>query len=117
MENRRCVIPASYYFEWEHLKTDSGKKKTGEKFRIQPEGNSIVFFAGLYRVEEIKGVKVPVFTILTTEAAKEVRFIHDRMPVMLAEDDVDRWVRMNRNISEFSEIKLSSIRAEKQSAT
>ena len=94
-ENRRCVIPASYYFEWEHLTTASGKKKTGEKFRIQPEGNSIVFFAGLYRVEEIKGVKVPVFTILTTEAAEEIRFIHDRMPVMLAEDDVEKWVGMN----------------------
>ena len=46
----RCIVPASYYFEWEHLKTDSGKKKTGEKFRIQPEGSRIVFFAGLYRV-------------------------------------------------------------------
>ena len=116
-ENRRCVIPASYYFEWEHPTTASGKKKTGEKFRIQPEGNSIVFFAGLYRVEEIKGVKFPVFTILTTEAAEEIRFIHDRMPVMLAKDDAEKWVGMNRNISEFSEIKLSSIRAEKQSAT
>ena len=116
-ENRRCVIPASYYFEWEHLTTASGKKKTREKFRIQPEGNSIVFFAGLYRVEVIKGVKVPVFTILTTEAAEEIRFIHDRMPVMLAKDDAEKWVGMNRNISEFSEIKLSSIRAEKQSAT
>ena len=50
---------ASYYFEWEHLTTDSVKKKTGEKFRIQPEVSSIIFFAGLYRVEEI-------------------RFIHDR---------------------------------------
>ena len=40
-------------------------------------------------------MKVPVFTILTTEAAEEIRFIHDRMPVMLAEDDVDRWIGMN----------------------
>ena len=75
-ENRRCAIPASYYFEWEHLTTASGKKKTGEKFRIQPEESSIVFFAGLYRVEEI-------------------RFIHDRMPVMLTKYAVEKWVRMN----------------------
>lgn len=112
-ENRRCVIPASYYFEWERLTTASGKKKTGEKFRIQPEGNSIVFFAGLYRVEEIKGVKVPVFTILTTEAAEEVRFIHDRMPVMLARDDVDRWVGMKTgadNITKSAIDKLLAIK-------
>ena len=112
-ENRRCVIPASYYFEWEHLTTASGKKKTGEKFRIQPEGNSIVFFAGLYRVEVIKGLKVPVFTILTTEAAEEIRFIHDRMPVMLAKDDVDRWVGMKTgadNITKSAIDKLLAIK-------
>ena len=112
-ENRRCVIPASYYFEWEHLTTASGKKKTGEKFRIQPEVSSIVFFAGLYRVEEIKGVKVPVFTILTTEAAEEIRFIHDRMPVMLARDDVDRWVGMKtgaENITKSAIDKLLAIK-------
>lgn len=112
-ENRRCVIPASYYFEWEHLTTASGKKKTGEKFRIQLEGNSIVFFAGLYRVEVIKGVKVPVFTILTTEAAEEVRFIHDRMPVMLAKDDADRWVGMKTgadNITKSAIDKLLAIK-------
>ena len=112
-ENRRCVIPASYYFEWEHLTTASGKKKTGEKFRIKPEGSRIVFFAGLYRVEVIKGLKVPVFTILTTEAAEEVRFIHDRMPVMLARDDVDRWVGMKTgadNITKSAIDKLLAIK-------
>ena len=107
-ENRRCVIPASYYIEWEHLTTASGKKKTGEKFRIQPEGSSIVFFAGLYRIEEIKGVKVPVFTILTTEAAKEVRFIHDRMPVMLAEDDADRWVGMSAGTKTLPKVRMTN---------
>ena len=105
-EKRRCAIPASYYFEWEHLKTDSGKKKTGEKFMIQLEGSSIVFFAGLYRVEVIKGVKVPVFTILTTEAAEEIRFIHDRMPVMLAKDDAEKWVRAESNVCDFPRVAL-----------
>ena len=113
-ENRRCVIPASYYFEWEHLTTASGKKKTGEKFRIQPEGNSIVFFAGLYRVEVIKGVKVPVFTILTTEAAEEVRFIHDRMPVMLAKDDADRWVGMKTGADDITKSAIDKLLVEKK---
>ena len=112
-ENRRCVIPASYYFEWEHLTTASGKKKTGEKFRIQPEVSSIVFFAGLYRVEEIKGLKVPVFTILTTEAAEEIRFIHDRMPVMLAEDDVDRWVGMKTGADDITKSAVNELLAKK----
>lgn len=28
----RCVIPASYYFEWEHLTASDGTKKTGQKY-------------------------------------------------------------------------------------
>ena len=56
---------------------------------------NIVFFAGLYRIEEIGGIGVPVFTILTTEAADEIRFIHERMPVMMTEDDAREWVGMN----------------------
>ena len=54
----------------------------------------------------IKGVKVPVFTILTTEAAEEVRFIHDRMPMMLAEDDAEKWVRVENNVCDFPRVSL-----------
>ena len=54
----------------------------------------------------IKGVKVPVFTILTTEAAEEVRFIHDRMPVMLARDDAEKWVRAENNVCNFPRVAL-----------
>lgn len=31
------VIPASYYFEWEHFKSADGKTKTGGKYAIQPK--------------------------------------------------------------------------------
>ena len=48
--------------------------------------------AGLYRIEEIKGIKVPVFTILTREPIEEIRFIHDRMPVILPKDSIREWV-------------------------
>lgn len=65
-----------------------------------------MFFAGLYRIEEIGGIGVPVFTILTTEATEEIRFIHDRMPVMLAKDDVEKWVRVENNVCDFPRVSL-----------
>ena len=36
-KSHRCVIPASYYFEWEHFKSADGKTKTGGKYAIQPK--------------------------------------------------------------------------------
>ena len=92
-ESRRCIIPASYYFEWEHLKNAAGKVKTGDKYMIQPKGSKLTFMAGLYRIEEIKGIKVPVFTILTRDPAENIRFIHDRMPVILPKDSIREWIQ------------------------
>ena len=92
-ERRRCIVPASYYFEWEHLiNAATGKAKTGDKYMIQPKGSAVTWLAGLYRIEDISGIQVPVFTILTREPSEEIRFIHDRMPVILPGDDIEKWI-------------------------
>ena len=93
-ERRRCIIPASYYFEWEHLINAATRKaKTGDKYMIQPEESAVTWIAGLYRIEDISGIQVPVFTILTREPSEEIRFIHDRMPVILPGESVDNWIK------------------------
>ncbi len=85
----RCALPASCYYEWIHLLSPTGKKKTGDKYRIRPAGSGSLFLAGLYRMEE----GLPHFAVLTGEAAEEIRFIHDRMPVMLPRERVEEWIR------------------------
>ena len=85
----RCIVPASWYFEWEHLVRNDGKKETGTKYLIQPRGTAVAWMCGLYRIEE----GLPAFVILTREADESVRFIHDRMPLMLPEEKVGEWIR------------------------
>ncbi len=85
---RRCIIPASWYYEWEHYKTVDGKDKTGEKYMIQPNGSDMTWLCGLYRIED----ELPVFTVLTTVATNELSKIHDRMPLMMPKDMVDEWI-------------------------
>jgi putative SOS response-associated peptidase YedK len=90
---RRCIIPASCYFEWEHhLNPATGKKRTGDKYRIWPMDSSVTWLAGLYRIEEISGIKVPVFAVLTREPGESIRFIHNRMPVILPGAAVPEWI-------------------------
>ena len=92
---------ASYYFEWEHfLNPATGKKKTGDKYLIQTSGSEVTWLAGLYRIETIKGLSVPVFTVLTREPDDNIRFIHDRMPVILPGAAIHDWIRPDRNPAE-----------------
>lgn len=91
---RRCVIPASWYCEWEHFASPDGKKRmTGAKYAIQPEGESVTWLAGLYRFEQRRGIEVPVFAILTRPAGDSVSTLHDRMPLILEKECIAEWIR------------------------
>jgi len=88
-ERRRCIVPASWYFEWEHLHDNDGKIHTGDKYMIQPKDSTMIWLCGLYRIKE----GLPVFVILTREPGDEIRFIHDRMPLILPERYINDWIR------------------------
>ena len=88
-ERHRCIIPASWYFEWEHLKAPGGKTKTGEKYMLQPKGSGMTWLCGLYRIED----HLPVFVVLTRDSSEDVRFLHDRMPLILPESLINEWIR------------------------
>ena len=85
----RCAVPASCYYEWEHLPGANGKKALGPKYAIRPAGATITWLCGLYRIEN----GAPAFVILTREPTEPIRFIHDRMPFILPDADVDEWIR------------------------
>ena len=84
----RCIVPASWYFEWEHFAASPGKTKAGRKYLIQPAGASITYLCGLYRFED----DLPVFTILTREPGEELKRVHDRMPLILPGDITGDWI-------------------------
>ena len=93
-EQRRCVVPASWYFEWEHpeIPGEHGMKRAKDpaaKYRIRPKEAGLTWLCGLYRIEE----GLPVFVILTRDPGEEIRFIHDRMPLILPERSVGDWIR------------------------
>ena len=87
--SHRCIVPASWYFEWEHIPTADGKTKTGDKFRIHPAGSENTWLCGLYTFER----DLPVFAVITREPGDNVARIHDRMPLILPEDRIDEWIR------------------------
>ena len=82
MQQRRCLIPASHYFEWERM----GKQRIMNA--IRPAGNDAIYMAGIYRISS----GLPEFAILTREPGECIRHIHDRMPVILPREMVGVWL-------------------------
>lgn len=114
-ERHRCIVPASWYYEWEHFVSPDGRTKTGDKYMIQPRGSRITYLAGLYRIEETAGLKYPVFAILTREPSEEIRFIHERMPLILPKEAVTSWIRPEGNPNELIQTAIQDMVYEKVS--
>lgn len=105
----RCAVPASWYYEWRHLTAPDGKKKTGEKMLIQPQGCERFYLAGLYRTEESAGIKYPAFTILTTAPSPSVIDIHDRMPVIFTDNALEEWIDPRGNPDNVVRLALTEM--------
>jgi putative SOS response-associated peptidase YedK len=86
-QQRRCVVPAIGFFEWELLGT--GAKAAKQPWYIHRTDGGMMWFAGLW--EESDGGWIS-YTIVTTRANSFMRSINDRMPVILEQDQVNAWL-------------------------
>ena len=50
-----------------------------------------------------------MFSVITREAVEPVKSIHDRMPMMLKQEDVRDWVRPNASPSGIAERALTDV--------
>lgn len=75
----RAVIPAKRFYEW------NGNREKNSFCRMD---GRILYFAGFFDVLDNE----ERFVILTTEANDTMRKIHDRMPLLLEEDQLEDWV-------------------------
>ena len=87
IRQRRCLIPADAYYEWQ--KTGSRK----QKYEIAPSDAEGFFLAGIYRIQQGR----PEFSVLTKEPMESIAFIHNRMPVILPRDVMSDWLNPRFN--------------------
>lgn len=72
----------------------------------------MTWLCGLYRIEN----GLPVFVILTREPAKEIRFIHNRMPLILPERYINDWIRPDTKPEELLPAAMTDMLFETASA-
>ncbi|MBD2775122.1 SOS response-associated peptidase [Iningainema tapete] len=86
-KHRRCLVIADGFYEWQ---LQNGKK---QPFYFHLLDKKQFAFAGLWEQwESPQNQKINSCTILTTTANELVQPIHERMPVILQEQDYDLWL-------------------------
>ncbi|KAF2130322.1 DUF159-domain-containing protein [Dothidotthia symphoricarpi CBS 119687] len=95
-KKKRCIIVAQGFYEW--LKKNNGKEKIPH-FTKRKDGQ-LMCFAGLWDCVQFEDSdkKLFTYTIITTDSNKQLKFLHDRMPVVLdnGSDAIRTWLDPNR---------------------
>ncbi|NLG11088.1 MAG: SOS response-associated peptidase [Coriobacteriaceae bacterium] len=98
INTRRCIIPCNGFYEWGKQKIGSMVKKQKYLFRLKDE--PLLYMAGIYRRLSARECQktnsiVPesCFSILTTRPNRLIAQIHDRMPVVLRQSELDQWLK------------------------
>lgn len=91
---KRCLVPATGYYEWQKL-PGGGK----QPYRITSD--SLVGFAGIYDRWGQGDESFYSYSIIVTDAADGLGHIHERMPVIVSDDDYDAWLSIDAGVDEL----------------
>jgi len=85
-KRRRCLVLADGFYEWQRV----GARK--QPYYIRRRDGRPFAFAGLWERWEAGGAAVTSCALITTTPNELIRPIHDRMPVILEQADLQRWL-------------------------
>lgn len=90
LRNRRVAAPATGFIQ--RTSAPPGHKKSRSLFTLP--GHKLLFMAGMWASfpNPLNGRIPPHFTILTTRSNDSLAPYHHRMPVILADGEVDDWL-------------------------
>ena len=105
-KNRRCVIPASGYYEWR--KEGSNKLP----YYMTPDYENGFAFAGLWDCWQGENQIIESCTIVTAAAPVSMQTIHHRIPVHLTAEQSRNWMSNRTQMSVLEEILKPEIRTD-----
>jgi len=98
---RRCALPASGFYEWKRL--ERGK----QPYYVRRKDGRLLALAGLWERWEHRGAGVESCAVITVPPNDDLVGIHDRMPALLVDEALDRWLDPTRR----QPVELSGILA------
>jgi putative SOS response-associated peptidase YedK len=99
-QRRRCLIPASGFYEWSEPR--DGRKRP---YFIRPGADALLALAGLWeRWRSPSGEKIETCVIVTTDASAQLEPIHDRMPLLVPRDAHALWLDPRSTLDEVLQV-------------
>jgi putative SOS response-associated peptidase YedK len=88
-KRRRCLVPAEWFYEWRKL-----DEKHKQPYAIAMKDDSMFAFGGLWErwKDKASGKELQTYTVITTDPNELLEPIHNRMPVIVARKDYERWM-------------------------
>lgn len=116
-KRKRCLVPASGFYEW--------KRAGGENIPYYYHLKDTLYFsfAGLYDIwhDPAGGHEQKTYIIITTDANDRVSQVHDRMPVILRDEDEDDWLdgatrraRLEAMLTPTTDVRFTGYRVSKK---
>lgn len=97
---RRCIVPAEAFYEW------VGPRGKKQPLNIARRDGKFLSMAGLFsywKPTGSEGRPIPTFTVVTTAPNRWMARIHNRMPVILQDDQLDGWLDSTTEAGTLSE--------------
>jgi putative SOS response-associated peptidase YedK len=99
---RRCLIPASGFYEWAGTGRERGRKRP---YFIAPAHEPLLALAGLWeRWRTPAGDRLETCVIVTIEASPELAAIHDRMPLLVPRAAHATWLDPGTSPADVAEL-------------
>ncbi len=98
---RRCLIPASGFYEWSEPVDDRKRPHF-----IRPADEPVLALAGLWRSPA--GDKLETCVIVTTDASAQLAPIHDRLPLLIPRDAFALWLDPTSGVGDVAQLAARS---------
>ncbi len=105
-KHKRCIVPATSFFEWKWL---DSKGKHKELYEISLSSHELFALGGLWSTwtNNETGEILNTFNIITTNAVGLMEEIHNtkkRMPLILKPDQINEWLKTPKDLHHLSEL-------------
>lgn len=96
-KRKRCLVPANSFYEW--------SKPNKQPFMFSPTESDMFMMAGIYEKNvDSLGNEFLSVAVITTEPNDIVAKVHNRMPLILDEEKMKKWLFFNTKEDELQRI-------------
>ncbi len=106
-KTRRCLVPASGYYEWA---TELGEYPRKQPIFVSSDEDELLAFTGIYSywknpqsTADETGLQQSV-AIITRDAVGDLAKVHNRMPLFLPKDRWELWLDPDTSVHELKSI-------------